>query len=295
MTSTVGDDDWAPLFEREDPNAAPVLFEGVPDHLDAPLRRWLHTMLFEGQHAERVGLRLRLQPALEYGVDRLSMIDTLTRSTDSTTLLKAVDAALHLHPAWAFTNVRASSPKARMQGQLVESIRSLHELLLDGGSAYRVAPNGQGLEQRVDATATAAADLARETARQAKRPEAAQDLSDAWAATYGLHPDPSNAYRLAIRAVEDAAVPVVTPQNAKATLGTVLAHLRDAPHKWHLDMSPDIDPLVGTLTLLWTRQTDRHAGQADLARVDQDAAEMAVHLAATLVQWFAAGHVQPAS
>lgn len=47
------------------------------------------------------------------------------------------------------------------------------------------------------------------------------------------------------------------------------------------------------INLLWTGQTDRHAGQATLERVDQAPAEMAVHLAATLVQWFASGHVRP--
>jgi hypothetical protein len=300
MTSAAGDDGWAPLFEREDPGAAPVLFEGVPDHLDIPLRDWLRGMLLDGQHAERVGLRLRLRTGLdEYGLNRLSMLDTLTQKVDGTTLLRAVDAALYLHPAWAFTDAHPSSPEARLQELLVKSITSLHELLLDAGSAYRLAPNGQGLQQRVDATATAAADLARESARQAGRPEAARDLADAWAAVYGLHPNPSEAYRLAIRAVEDAAVPVVTPQNARATLGTVLAHLRDTPARWQLSITAPtgtgVDPLVGMLTLLWTGQSDRHAGQADLTRVDQGAAEMAVHLAATLVQWFAAGHVQRAS
>ena len=53
------------------------------------------------------------------------------------------------------------------------------------------------------------------------------------------------------------------------------------------------DPLLAVINLLWTGQTDRHAGQATLERVDQAPAEMAVHLAATLVQWFASGHVRP--
>lgn len=47
-------------------------------------------------------------------------------------------------------------------------------------------------------------------------------LANAWESLYGIQPSASEAYRLAILAVEDASVPVVSPSNSRATLGTVL-------------------------------------------------------------------------
>jgi hypothetical protein len=44
-------------------------------------------------------------------------------------------------------------------------------------------------------------------------------LSNAWRSVYGRHPDASSGYRYAVRAVEAAADPVVSPNNASATLG----------------------------------------------------------------------------
>jgi hypothetical protein len=48
----------------------------------------------------------------------------------------------------------------------------------------------------------------------------------------GRNPDESTAYREAIRAVEAAAKPVIIPKNDKATLGQMIAALRDNGDKW---------------------------------------------------------------
>ncbi|MBV9162006.1 MAG: hypothetical protein JO309_05060 [Pseudonocardiales bacterium] len=51
--------------------------------------------------------------------------------------------------------------------------------------------------------------------------------------------------------------------------------------------------LVTMLRLLWQGQTDRHGGSAPTIPVTNHAAEVAVHLAVTLVQWFQTGAIQP--
>jgi hypothetical protein len=45
------------------------------------------------------------------------------------------------------------------------------------------------------------------------------------------------------------------------------------------------------IALLWEGQRDRHAGGPISQPVTQEAAQTAVHLAVTLVQWFSAGAI----
>lgn len=54
----------------------------------------------------------------------------------------------------------------------------------------------------------------------------------------------------------------------------------------------DIGPLVAMLRLLWQGQTDRHGGSTPTIPVTAEAAEAAVHLAVTLVQWFQSGAIR---
>lgn len=100
----------------------------------------------------------------------------------------------------------------------------------------------------------------------------------------------------AIRAVESAAHATIEPNNAKATLGTMLGQFRNAPHVYRIaipgpDGSGSITPLTAMMELLWTGQTSRHGGQTPTRPETFQEAQMAVHLAATLVQWFTSGAV----
>ncbi len=121
-------------------------------------------------------------------------------------------------------------------------------------------------------------------------------MQEAWAAVYGRHPDPAKAYDEAVRAVEAAAIPILLPKGMKVTLGTVLAHLRDAGGKWALAIDGtndgDVAPLTAMIQLLWKGHVARHAGGPSYRPQRQDEAEMAVHLATTLVQWFTSGAVR---
>jgi hypothetical protein len=125
-------------------------------------------------------------------------------------------------------------------------------------------------------------------------PDAARHLSSAWNHAFGRHPDPGSAYGEAIKAVEAAAIPVVSPKNSKATLGTVIGELRNTPQKWQAVLSRDvpvatlgsmapIDVIANLAALLWVNQTDRHA---PVQPIQQAQAETAVHLALSLVQVF---------
>ena len=121
-------------------------------------------------------------------------------------------------------------------------------------------------------------------------------LAQAWEALYGLHPDPSKAYSLAIKSVEDAAIPIVSPQNGQATLGTVIRDIRNQAD-WNLpmarpdDRTPSGEVLLGMMQLLWTGQHDRHGGDIKLPPLTHEEAVVAVSLAVTLVHWFTTEHL----
>jgi len=128
---------------------------------------------------------------------------------------------------------------------------------------------------------------------------AGDHLGLAWRAAFRRHPDPSTSYRESIRAVEVAAIPVVSPNNTKATLGTVIADIRNDPTKWVVDLhgssaTEQVEAVRGMLELLWKGQSDRHGTPDPNAplSVSQEQAEAAIHLAIALVRWFGGGVVR---
>jgi len=171
--------------------------------------------------------------------------------------------------------------------------RALEALLASAGSAWRVNGSGNGLERRVDSTAT----LQLSTALDAGDRSAAH-LATAWAAAFGRSPDPTKAYSEAVKAVEASVNPVVIPNDKIPTLGKAIGHLRDRPGQFRVSLgapNPEarVASVTGMLDLIWTGHHDRH-GHADPAEpiaVTQREAEAAVHLAVTLVQWFRSGVV----
>ncbi|WP_284748185.1 hypothetical protein [Amycolatopsis sp. RTGN1] len=126
---------------------------------------------------------------------------------------------------------------------------------------------------------------------QETTPTAAKLLAQAWYHAYRPDPDPTTAYREAVRAVEEVACPLVLPNNHKATLGTVIAHLRDAVAKWETVLfgtgaAPGgPEPVQELMSRLWTGQVSRHGGSKNSCDQDQAEAEAAVHAAVLLVQW----------
>jgi hypothetical protein len=175
---------------------------------------------------------------------------------------------------------------------------TLDRVLHESGSAWRVGVRAgrPGLVRRVPEGVQVAVD-----AVTAGNQRAGSRLGEAWAAAFGLSPDPSRAYALAVKAVEDAAIPVVTPRDTSATLGKVLQVMRDqgdwvTPVTREHPRASSSEVLVGMMQMLWTGQSDRHGGgEAQSVPVTQDAAETAVLLAVPLVQWFTGGLVRRGS
>ena len=169
----------------------------------------------------------------------------------------------------------------------------LEEILTRCKSAWTVGTRSgkRGLARRVPLGVQVGAGSVIERAGRAGK-----HLAKAWENLYGIQHNISEAYRLAILAVEDAAIPRISPYNGRATLGTVLRDL-ESQGDWSLPMTrehekaPSKDVLIGMIRLLWHGQHDRHGGQAGQEPVSEQEAIVAIGLATTLVHWFDAGIV----
>ena len=118
-------------------------------------------------------------------------------------------------------------------------------------------------------------------------------LRNAWNEAYGRKADGVKAYSESIKAVESALAPVVSPDNLKATLGTMIKDVESKPEKWVFSV-PDgrvsgVNFVLSTMKVLWDGQTSRHGSASKTEAETDDQARAAVHLAATLVQFAVGG------
>jgi hypothetical protein len=146
----------------------------------------------------------------------------------------------------------------------------LERILREGGSAYELDRTSQRPASRKRISA-AAQPPSRTQPRVPRTP--APLLAEAWEKAFHRSPDPSAAYARAVQAVEAAAVPVVSPSNANATLSKMARALRDKPENWE---TPPTTPattaparrvapqqvsavlvLAAQMDLLWRNHSDR--------------------------------------
>jgi hypothetical protein len=321
--------EWRPLSQRLEGIPATAWRGEVPAALVKPLRKWVDVTLRvtpspwgagERRIAERVLLRLDLVPPdAEVQEDDTADAETVARGflaygTPVDLLPDVVDAVLYLLPvqfkASVNPSVRKPSPVAGWVASMALSAaknaadwadaqrETLSGLLDDSLSVLRLQRGGRCLERRADALAEAEFGQAVRSAEAAAGAgSAAGQLREAWGCVYALRPDPVKAYAQAIKAVESAVHALVQPRNAKATLGTMLGHLRANRDRFSLvipgpDGKGDVGPLVACMTLLWEGQSSRHGSSRPTRDETLEEATMAVHLAVTLVQWFTSGAVQ---
>jgi hypothetical protein len=175
-------------------------------------------------------------------------------------------------------------------------LRELQHYLDSGASAYTIHhPEGfrPRLVDRINPTIT---DLIQNAAPPHSRAE--QHLQLSWLRIYGREKDASSGYREAIRAVEAAAKPLVSPNNPSTTLGTLISNMSDKPSKWTFSLSPEaidtpIETVINLMHLLWKAQLDRHGTDDELVPlvVSPEEAETALHTSALLVFYFSAGPI----
>ena len=256
-----------------------ALVEGIPDWVDEPVREWFarQVMTTNGRlsadflRAWDIVMR-NSPPAIDSY--RGATPQTLWLRADQTTRVALLDFALY------YTRDESNGQALRAQ---------LEALLLAGGSEWKVGVRDGliGLEKRVPQGVSDAAESIMTSSGSA-----GALLSEAWHAAFGRGPDAEEAYEKAIKAVEEAGASVVSPKNAKASLGTMARDMENQGN-WSLPLGDDSKhPAISVAYMmvqsLWAGQESRHGGNG-YRKPTQDEAEAAVLLAVPLVQWFTSG------
>lgn len=292
MTDDSIEEVWRPLgYQGEDAAGYDALHDGVPKWMAASLWDWI-------QHQFT---RTAINRSSFSGNDSYTYFDVeLLRDVERVCRFSAPydETLLSVGMRTLRSAVEAENVEIRLVDYLLSRNGhpdpNLDRLLLESGSAWRVGTRAGrvALVRRIPEGVQDAAGAVMDRAGHA-----GGRLAQAWEAAFGVGPDPSKAYSLAVKAVEDAAVPVVTPTDANATLGKIIGTVRDQG-TWSLPMtrehasSPSGTTLLAMMQTLWTGQSDRHGGDQDrTVPITQEAAESAVLLAVPLVQWFGSGLV----
>lgn len=292
-----GGEAWRPLGIGSEDEIAEydALHDGVPSWMAASFWAWVRTEITKyRRYRDGSGSVAHLnEPLMESmcQVLRVAIPNLRFPGTDYSGGQKQLTSAMQVLKQGADGLQIADYILAHSSGVKVSE---LDELLCRSNSAWTVGTRSgkPGLVRRVPFGVQVGADAIMDRAGRA-----GARLASAWEKLYGLHANASEAYRLAILAVEDASVPVVSPSNDRATLGTVLRQMEDQKN-WMLPMSredsrsPSGDVLVGMIRTLWHGQHDRHGGQPSApGNVSEQEAIVAVGLATTLVQWFDSGAI----
>lgn len=287
-----------PFSKRHDADAVAAhleaMHEGVPSHLRESVIGFVDVMISDETQLRRaeVDIETRFERFPQWGSTKYVLRQRLEETQPLA--LDLVHSCLQRVTVGEIDAMR--------------HVAQLSQALTAGGSAYEVAvedlPDGcqrLGLQDRVPQ----AVRLAAESAMKLDR--AGDHLTRAWNAAFGRDPSPGEAYAQAVKAVEVAARPILTPNDDTSTLGKMLGEYKanEASFETELVGAGDSGPgskadvpgvAVARLMvqLLWTSQHDRHGNLNPAApiEVSQDEAQAAVHLAVTLVQWFSTGVVR---
>lgn len=286
----MSDEAWRPLGFDDEAASLDGPHEGVPAWLAPSLWEWIDLRMTEW--TGRVGYRRQyFRSDLARTIERVCRINIPYTGTAPDAGLAALRKALDDEKRLVVADfLLANEADAHQQHEL-------NTMLLEAGSVWSVGPRrgAPGLVRRMSPSLTAAAESVMLEGHAGDR------LAEAWSAAFGLNPDPSRAYSLAVKAIEDAAIPVVAPRDSTTTLGKVIGQLKNDP-RWTLPFQrddtsvPSGQALTGILKAIWAGQVDRHGGVADqdsssANAVTQEAAETAVMLAVAVIPLFTTGKV----
>ena len=248
-----------------------ALNEGIPAGLRPSLLGWTldRYASFGGPFANvrQVGhLERTVNREVLPGGNRTMLADLAqSLAAEDELLLDAADVAL----TWA-----SEHEVALLEAFFVEA-RSTYGIGVDEDDSYMIQlRQPEELSRLIETEAT-------QPGRQAEH------LRIAWAKCFGLHPDLNEACTEAVKAIEVAAKPVVTPDDPLATLGKMIGAIRLKPEKWETDSAFDgsVQTVLAMMDMVWKGQL-RHGDEDAPLEASQEAAEMTVQTAVLLVSWF---------
>ena len=269
-----------PLSVRQNPERLEEFYalnEGVADGLRPSLLSWTleRYSSFGGAITDerRVGhLERTINRDLMPGSNRMNLADLgQGLAADDELLLDAADVAL----TWA-----SDHEAALLEAFFVEA-RSTYSIGVDEDDVYMIQlRQPEELSRLIETEAT-------QPGRQAEH------LRIAWGKCFGLHPDLNEACTEAVKAIEVAVKPVVTPDDPLATLGKMIGAIRLKLDKWETDSAFDgsVQTVLAMMDMVWKGQL-RHGDEDAPLEVSQEAAEMTVQTAVLLVSWFRSGRIR---
>lgn len=272
--------EWQRLSVRRGITTPTPLRDEFSPQLTRNLVYWLEGVFgYRSRNGIREDALMSIAVMCELDLPRRAPVDMMhdligQAAQDDDVMLDVLDAVLHKGPG-------------------LMTPASLRTVLAEGSSAWTVRHDDKALERRVDATAGTAFERA-----LSADDAASAELAEAWSKIYGTHPDPSDAWDHAIKALESVLIPIVVPRKDKANLGSVAGVLKAAPHQFELGLeSPDgpsqsVKTLEGMIRLVWPNP-DRHGG-GERRTPSLDEAAAVVGLAVTMVQWARDGLIRSA-
>jgi hypothetical protein len=251
-------------------------YADVPEHLEGPLLRWVEGVLHGAGVVDWLALRRRV--ALPDGGTREERVGYLTYWTAE-------------HPTLLLDYAHDLLAGERCHPERVNDLRTM---LTDAGSAYCVSADGRRLETRVAPEVRSIVENVIESADPAG--SVREHLTAAWNAAYSRSPAPDHSYSQSVKAVECAAKPLLQPNHARATLGTLIGQLAATIDKWQMVIpdkgSPSITAVLALMRVLWDGQLSRHGDVAATQMESPESAQAAVLLAAVVCGWFGSGAIR---
>lgn len=249
--------------------------EDVPPHLADSLWTWTSRKIENPGVIQRLALDMRVSlenNPFTYRPYALDEIEQLCRE-DAHLFLDVVE--------WVLATSEGSFD--------VREYRTLNAMLAAANSAYSVRADMRGLEMRTTPEVQAEVQAVVDSASGSP----GLHLAEAWNQAYSRRADPVKSYSESIKAAEAALASVVSPQNPKQTLGTMIRDVAAKPSKWKFAIADGnvsgVDTILQMMRMLWDGQTSRHGGIGHTRAETVEEAQAAVHLAATLVQFGVSG------
>ncbi len=259
-----------------------ALHDGVPSWMKRSIDSWIREEIAKGSGYAGVVANVNTIERLERLL-RVSLIGTDSLYKMLGSLFSRLDVNEDLKLDVVDGLLQIGTP-------LTNNVRELDNILEQSGSKWKVATN-EGtpkLEERVDDSVIVAMDdLATQTG------DASKYMRLAWNEAFGRNPNPSSAYSNVVKAVEAATWGTVTPNNSRATLGTIIGELKNNPENYKISIKEDsqykgIKTITQDLSLIWRGQTDRH-GTSNPVAPTQEAAEQAIFSGLSTCQQFTRG------
>ncbi len=282
---------WSPLSRREsqEPERGPV--EGLPPYLFGPVKDWILSALVEYDSYGELHVhsldRFQVKMALDPPLARLAPRDLLNDLSDRMEgdpefTLDLADYILHeINRFWGDPFV------------LVQKVEEIKSTLDAGRSVWEPREIREANDLSFELVRRDVGPVRETIASLSRQSRVHHHLVTALDKLTSRDPDPSGAYREAIRAVEAAAKPVILPGASLATLGTMIRAIEDKPEKWETTIG-SIEGIQADMEAVWTSQLDRHGTDDESVplSVSPEQADAAFAICLSLTRLFVNGHVR---